>query len=150
MKVDDVPCSFAHCYATEEQCGKRQRCLRHHAARMNEEDLAKPKEILMCITQDYVNRVAKGEDCIHFRSDTPLRYARGMKVLFDDVPKSQYAAIRQRVISCFSCRRIFFYAKKGEQLISPAEQAHIEYVFKSAGMPAPRFDRYELFPEWRL
>lgn len=148
MKVDDVPCSFAHCYATEEQCGKRQQCLRHHAARMNEEDLAKPKEILMCITQDYVDRVAKGEDCKHFRSDTPLRYARGMKALFDAVPKKQYATIRMRVMNCFSCERTFYYVQKGEQLISPAEQVRINAVFKTAGLTVPQFDRYELHPEW--
>lgn len=150
MKVDDVPFSFAHCYAKEEQCGKRQQCLRHHAARMNDEYLAKPKEMLMCITPDYVSRVAKGEDCKHYRSDKLLRYARGMKVLFDSVPKSQYATIRTRVINCFSCERTFYYAQKGEQLISPAEQSSIASVFIKEGLPIPQFDKYELHPEWML
>ena len=148
MKIDDVPYGYAHCYASDEQCAQRKTCLRSHAARMNEEDLAKPREILSCITPTYINRVATGETCTYYRSDTLLRYARGMKTLFDAVPKGQYTAVRSRVIGCFSCERIFYYAQKGEQLISPKEPARIASVFKNAGLPIPQFDQYELYPDW--
>ena len=115
---------------------------------MNEEDLAQPREILSCITPTYVNRVATGQSCVHFRSDALLRYARGMKTLFDDVPKGKYASVRSRVMNCFSCERIFYYAQKGEQLISPKEQERIANVFKNVGLPVPLFDQYELYPDW--
>ena len=72
MKIDDIPFQYAYCYATAKQCEQSNRCLRSHAARMNEEDLAMPREVLSCITPAYVNRVSAGETCIHFRSDTPI------------------------------------------------------------------------------
>ena len=150
MKIDDIPYNYAHCYATLEQCPKSSQCLRSHAARMNEEDVAKPQEVLYCITPAYVGRVAAGQACGHFRSDIPLRFARGMKNLFDDVPKGKYATIRTQVMRCFSCQRIFYYAQKGDQLISPKEQERILAVFKNAGLPVPLFDKYELCPDWSV
>ena len=150
MKIDDIPFQYAYCYATAKQCEQSNRCLRSHAARMNEEDLAMPREVLSCITPAYVNRVAAGETCIHFRSDTPLRYARGMKILFDIVPKGQYNTVRSKVINCFSCERVFYYAQKGEQLISPNEQEQIIAIFKNSGLSAPLFDKYELCPDWSI
>ena len=150
MKIDDIPYNYAYCYATLEQCSKSSQCLRSHAARMNEEDVAKPREVLYCITPAYIGRVASGQACGHFRSDIPLRFARGMKNLFDDVPKGKYATIRTQVMRCFSCQRIFYYAQKGDQLISPKEQERILAVFKNAGLPVPLFDKYELCPDWSV
>ena len=120
MKVDDIPYGYTYCYATAEQCAQSNQCLRSHAARMNEEDLAKPQIILSCITSAYINRIALGETCTQFRSDAPLRFARGMKILFDVVPKGQYATLRTQVMNCFSCERVFYYAQKGDQQIGRA------------------------------
>ena len=150
MKIDDIPFGYAYCYATAEQCAQSNKCLRSHAARMNEEDLATPQIILSCITPAYISRIAGGEACTQFRSDTPLRFARGMKALFDAVPKGQYATIRTRVMNCFSCERVFYYAQKGNQLISPKEQMRIASVFEKAGLPVPMFDKYELSHDWSL
>ncbi len=147
MKINDIPYNYAHCYATSEQCSQSHHCLRGHAARMNEE-LAMPTESLLCITPRYVAQVAEGRTCTHFRSDVLLRYARGMKKLFDLVPKVKYAAVRAQVMNCFSCERVFYYAQKGDQIISPKEQLRIASVFKRAGLPEPSFDQYELYPDW--
>lgn len=147
MQINDIPYNYAHCYATPRQCAQSNRCLRSHAARMNEE-LVKPKEAVLCITSGYVERVAAGEACAHFRSDALLRHARGMKTLFDVVPKVKYATVRRQVMSCFSSERLFYYAQKGNQLISPKEQLRIVSVFKRAGLAEPSFDEYELYPDW--
>ena len=114
----------------------------------SEEDLSKPREIVSCVTPIYLASVASGKACRHFRSDAPLRYARGMKKLFDAVPKGQYGTIRTKVMNCFSSERVFYYAQRGDQLISPKEQARISAVFKSAGFTVPMFDTYELSPDW--
>lgn len=148
MNIEDIPYGYAYCYATPNQCPDSPHCLRHHAACMNEEVLPDPPEAVCCITPTYVERVAKGEPCRHFRSDEPLRYARGMSKVFDAVPRKQYPSVRNRVINCFSCERIFYYAQKGEQLISPAQQERIAAIFEQMGLATPPFDRYELRPNW--
>lgn len=149
MKIDDIPYNYAYCYATEQQCAQSTQCLRHHAARMNEEDTANPREVVPCVTPAYINRVAAGETCMHFRSDKPLRFAKGMEALFDVVPKGKYSIVRQRVMNSFSSERVFYYAQKGDHLISPKEQEQIATIFKNAGLSAPVFDHYEMFPDWK-
>jgi len=92
--------------------------------------------------------VAKGEACREFRSDTPMRYARGMRRLFDHIPKAQYHSVRYDVINVFSSERAFYYAQKGDQLISPDQQAEITTIFNEYELPAPKFDSYEQRPDW--
>lgn len=89
MNYEDIPYGYAHCYATAEQCPQCNHCLRHHAAVMNEA-LATPHERVNCVTTAYSHKVASGQPCAHYRSDEPIRYAQGMKGIFDMVPKKLY------------------------------------------------------------
>lgn len=148
MKAEDIPYKYAHCYATETQCVQAGHCLHRHAARQNEKQ-PKPYSVVLCITPTYVAQVAAGESCKHYRPDTLFRYARGMKRLFDVVPRSLYPQVRKRVMQVFSCERIFYYAQKGEYLISPKEQERINSIFTQAGLPTPLFDEYVTQPDWK-
>ena len=96
MKTEDIPYDYTYCYATDEQCTQTGHCLRRHAAKMNEEQ-PEPYSVVSCVTPTYVAKVATGKPCKHYRSDTPLRYARGMNHLFDDVPQIGRASCRERV-----------------------------------------------------
>lgn len=147
MQYEDIPYGYAHCYATDGQCPQCGHCLRHHAAEMNEA-LARPHDQLCCVTPAYVTKVAGGEPCAYYRSDKPLRYAQGMKGLFDQVPKKLYSTVRARVMGCFSCERNFYYAQNGTQFISPALQQRILRIFEQAGLPVPSFDTYVMRPAW--
>lgn len=147
MDYEDIPYGYAHCYATVEQCPKCDKCLRHHAAEMNEAQTS-PYERVNCVTTTYINKVATGQSCAHYRSTEPLRYARGMESIFDNVPKKLYQQLRNRVVGCFSCERIFYYAQNGKQLISPAQQRRIAHIFETMGLPAPVYTRYVMRPNW--
>ncbi len=149
MRIENIPFDYAYCYATEQQCKQSTQCLRHHAARLNEEQ-TKPRERLISITPTYLQRVEQGDICAHFRSDTPLRYARGMQHLFDAVPRVHYSRIRKRVINVFSSERLFFYAQKGEHLISPTQQDKIAAIFQEVGLETPTYKSYELHPDWTV
>lgn len=147
MNYEDIPYGYAHCYATAEQCPQCNHCLRHHAAVMNEA-LATPNERVNCVTTAYIHKVASGHSCAHFRSDEPLRYARGMKGIFDMVPKKLYPQVRNQVINCFSSERVFYYAQNGQQLISPSQQQRIAHVFEAIGLAAPTYTQYVMRPNW--
>ena len=149
MKAEDIPYDYTYCYATDEQCTQTGHCLRRHAAKMNEEQ-PEPYSAVSCVTPTYVAKVTTGKPCKHYRSDTPLRYARGMNHLFDDVPRSLDPQVRQRVMQVFSCERIFYYAQTGEYLTSPEEQKRINAIFSKAGLPDPSFDEYVTQPNWRV
>ncbi len=149
MRIENIPFDYAYCYATAQQCTLSAQCLRHHAAQLNEEQ-TKPRERLITISPTYIERVAQGEKCGHFRSDVPLRYALGMKHLFDVVPKVHYSHVRKRVMGVFSSERLFFYAQKGEHLISPEQQSKIAHIFQQVGLEAPVFESYELHPDWSV
>ena len=104
MNIEEIPSGYAHCYATDEQCSQAAHCLRAQAARLNETQPT-PREHLHCVTPAYVARVAAGTACAYFRPDTPSRYARGMRHLFDAIPRSSYSKIRDQVIRVFSSER---------------------------------------------
>ena len=61
------------------------------------------------------------------------------------------SAVPQRALRCndvFSSERAFYYAQKGDQLISPEQQAEITTIFNEYELPAPQFDSYEQRPDW--
>jgi hypothetical protein len=49
----------------------------------------------------------------------------------------------------FRSERAFYYAQKGDQLISPEQQAEITTIFNEYELPAPQFDSYEQRPDWK-
>lgn len=63
-------------------------------------------------------------------------------------PKPQYHSVRYDVMNVFSSERAFYYAQKGDQLISPEQQAEITTIFNEYELPAPQFDSYEQRPDW--
>lgn len=96
MKIEEIPFGYASCYATDKECAKATHCLRRQVARLYQLQ-PEPPTTNYCVTPAYVAQVAKGEACREFRSDAPMRYARGMRRLFDHIPK---AAVPQRALRC--------------------------------------------------
>lgn len=147
MQIEEIPFGYASWYATDKECAKAVHCLRRQVARLYQLQ-PEPPTTNYCVTPAYVAQVAKGEACREFRSDAPMRYARGMRRLFDHIPKAQYHSVRYDVMNVFSSERAFYYAQKGDQLISPEQQAEITTIFNEYELPAPQFDSYEQRPDW--
>ena len=136
MQIEEIPFGYASCYATDKECAKAVHCLRRQVARLYQLQ-PEPPTTNYCVTPAYVAQVAKGEACREFRSDAPMRYARGMRRLFDHIPKAQYHSVRYDVMNVFSSERAFYYAQKGDQLISPEQQFQFE---RQGYYVADRFD----------
>lgn len=149
IDIKEVPYNYSVCYASEADCPLRNHCLRSLAAQAFEA-LPEPPETQRCVTPTYVRRAKASGKCANFRSDKKLRYARGMRRLFDLVPKGRYTDIRWSVIRAFSSERVFYYAQAGDTFIPPETQAEILDIFAQAGLPEPQFDTYVERYDWSL
>ena len=147
-QYQDLPNNYLHCLAGNEACPRKSACLRAIAARMLEESgAASPVEIHAL--NPNIARNAGEEGCPFYRDSTPVKFARGMSRLFDDVPAGKLALMRRKVIECFPSRNYFFISKRGDRLITPEEQQAVERVFKKH-VPGiePRFNEFIKSVRW--
>lgn len=145
----DIPHGYAYCFAGKDTCPKAATCLRAIAARLLTESQEQQPQTINTVNAIYLEQLAAPASCPLYRSSEPLRYARGMTRLFDELPVKQASTIRFRVMACFSCERYFYHSRKGDRLISPEEQRKIANVFRAAGLGfTPQFDNYEYVIVW--
>ncbi|MDO4164994.1 MAG: DUF6078 family protein [Bacteroides sp.] len=144
IQLQDVPHGYAYCFADSTTCSKASTCLHAVAANLLAESPNAQPSTLHTINPLYVRNLTGASACEHYRSSEPVRYARGMKRIFDDIPLKQAHVIRLRVMDCFSCESFFYRSRRGTRLITPSEQQAIARVFRAAGLStAPTFDSYE-------
>ena len=146
---EDIPYSYAHCFATDEQCPQRPECLRALIAGLPIK--ASRNEGLVTSTVDprYIASLHGKGGCALYRSSVPRRYARGMSQMFDEVPSKVANEVRKKVQRCFTCRSYYFTSRKGERLISPHEQQLIAAVFHQlCPNLQPVYDSIEEAYEW--
>lgn len=149
MFLQDIPQHYAHCFAGKDLCPKAATCLRALAAQALMDSEAEGKGILHCISPVYVQRLSPAGSCQYYCNNTPVRYAKGMTQLFEDLPLRLSRIVRLRVMQCFSCESYFYQSRKGERLISPKEQEAIRNVFRSAGVDGePKFDEVQYNLAW--
>lgn len=161
----NIPQGYTYCFAGQGICPKAESCLRAIAARVQMDEAeallkadtanagsrceVKP-QVANAVTPMYVKQVmTNAGTCKYYRNNQPVRFAKGMTHLFEDLPMKQVHAIRLRVMRCFTSERMFYHCRKGEKLISPKEQQAIANVFKTAGFNIPpKFDSYEILLDW--
>lgn len=141
-KTNNIPKDYIYCPAADGACPRIPHCLRAIAYRQLTATEAPTKSGPIRIVHPAC--VASAADgCEYYRDSTPVRFARGMTKLFDEIPHRLEADIRRRIMACFSCRSYYFQSRKGERLITPKEQQDIANVFRRAGLKAePEFDNY--------
>lgn len=145
----DIPQGYAHCFAGKDRCPKADSCLRAIAAKLLEESKDTQPQTIQIVNPAYVNQLTDRASCPLYRSNEPLRYAKGMTKLFDELPMKQAHIIRNRVMNSFSCESYFYSSRNGNRLISPEEQQKIDKVFKATGLDiTPKFDEYEYAVKW--
>lgn len=147
-KTNNMPKDYIYCPAADGACPRAPQCLRAIAYRQltATEASAKPGPIRI-VHPACVARAADG--CDYYRDSTPVRFARGMTNMFEDLPLKQARIVRRKVMTCFSCESYFYLSRKGERLITPAEQKAIRSAFRSAGVEtAPQYDGYEEGVVW--
>ncbi|WP_320970293.1 DUF6078 family protein [Bacteroides nordii] len=145
----DIPHDYAHCFVGKDNCPKADNCLRAIAAKLFIQSKEPPRPTVNTVNAGYIEQLTTSASCPLYRSGEPLRYAKGMICLFDELPMKQAAAVRLKVISCFSCERYFYHSRKGDRLITLEEQRKIAKVFRNTGLGiTPKFDGYEYVIIW--
>ena len=126
---------YTVCY--EEQCPLRDHCLRWQVG----QHVPHTAYAYTCVNPNYQG-VATTE-CPMYRKDQKVRFAKGMKHLFnDDMPKRVQDAVKFGVMGK-SNRTYYYEYKNGSRLIPSALQEHIHNLFRENGWTEEvHFDSY--------
>lgn len=116
-----VPTYYAQCQ--NDQCNKAEICLRYLAHQ------AMPNTVASyhVVNANYVN--GHESECSYYRSNTPEQFAKGFIQLLNRMPHKEMTLFQDKMIKHFS-KASYYRMRKGERLISPAEQ---QYILKLTG-----------------
>lgn len=147
MSNMNIPGNYAVCIAGGS-CPLAEQCLRALAYKQLAQSPKQSVSISIVNPNNDEIRYAT-EQCKQFRSSQPKRYAKGMTHLYDHITQHQIKAVRLQVEHCFSSRRVYYYSRSGEMLISPRIQKAIAEIFRKNGIEeAPQFDDYVMDYDW--
>jgi len=129
-----VPYSFGLCAVAD--CPRSGTCLRRIAYDHIPESLVFPPTL---------NPKAAGvltEKCKYYCPDEKVRYAKGFVCTTGALSVNSSAAFRYGLIGCWGIRR-YYQKRKGETLLSPAEQQLVIRLAKKLGLHQEEyFDSY--------
>lgn len=133
-----VPRTFSLCI--HDTCPLAEQCLRLMAwtALPDSEEhisIINPR----CVTLD--------ETCRHYRSSTPVTYARGFRGMQAQMLPAQYAKFSEALMKRFS-RSSYYEHRRGTMPCTPDDIAYIRNVLSSLGLPDLEFDAYEENFNW--
>ena len=121
----NVPYNYPLCL--NRQCPKASTCLRQ----LVEQEVPDSAEYWVVISPKYQAKL-KGA-CPHYRSSQKVQYAKGCMNILDNLPS----------------RRTYYRIRKGERLLSPAEQRDVQKILKQCGATGKQeFDAYVEDYEW--
>lgn len=140
LDFSEVPYQYAMCL--NQQCPKADTCLRQ----LTEQSVPEEVEYWSIISPKRLNSI-KG-DCPYYRSNIKARYAKGFIGILESLPHKQMENVISHLISFFN-RRTYYRVRKGERLLSPAEQQQFINILKYCGVSQPlKFDEYTEAYDW--
>ncbi|RHJ82562.1 DUF6078 family protein [Parabacteroides sp. AM08-6] len=135
-----VPYQYPLCL--NRQCPKAANCLRQIAERHM------PDSTAYCYIVNPRHLATLEGDCPYFRSDNKIQYAKGFIGFLEKLPHRQMLQVSNTLIACFN-RRTYFRVRKGERLLSPAEQQIVADTCRECGVSIPVvFDAYLEDYDW--
>lgn len=141
LKAEDVPVWFPVCI--NKECPRCGECLRYRCAQV----LSPENETLFCVSPSQW----ESDDCRHFVGCEPVRMARGFMKLFDRVLTKHSTSLRLDLTALLHGPRIYYEYKRGERLLTPAEQEEMQRIVKHYGydweVPFAEFAECLCFPE---
>lgn len=141
-KIDfsKVPYQYAMCI--NRQCPKANTCLRQLVEQSSPEDI-----VYWTIISPKLLNSLKG-DCPYYRPHTKVSYAQGFVEILETLPFKQMQVAVSHLMSHFG-KRTYYRVRKGERLLSPAEQRQILNILKNNGItPTQDFDKFVEDYEW--
>lgn len=140
LDFEKVPYQYPMCL--NHQCPKAETCLRQLAVQCAPADIK-----LWVVISPKLLATVKG-DCPHYRSCTKVRYAKGFIKALENLPYKQMQAAISSLMGYFR-RRTYYRSRKGERLLTLAEQQCVVNIFTKYGAATPiEFDAYEEDFDW--
>ena len=141
-KIDFAKVPYQYAMCLNRQCPQANTCLRQ----LTEQSVPENIEHWVIISPKLLANI-KGY-CPHYRSNTKVRYAKGFIGILDCIPHKQMQTVVAHLMGYLS-RRTYYRTRKGERLLSPAEQQHILNILKNCGVTYPeKFDAYIEDYDW--
>lgn len=132
MSNMNIPGNYAVCIAGGS-CPLAEQCLRALAYKQLAQSPKQSVSISIVNPNNDEIRYAT-EQCKQFRSSQPKRYAKGMTHLYDHITQHHIKTVRLQVEHCFSSRRVYYYSRSGDMLISPRIQKAIADIFRKTAL----------------
>ncbi len=128
-----IPVTFPYCF--EKNCTKYEECLRGSMCKFL---TAKPRIITVV---NPLQTCPDGE-CPHFKSIEKVRYAKGMKHMFDNLPHKAVEGIKRSLRGVFGKTEFYRLYTDGKPL-KPHQQESVRQVFAKYGIEEePVYDSY--------
>lgn len=122
-------------------CARRESCLRHLAL-LNEG--AGTSQVLI-LNPNYIGATA---ECSHYLRPEPVRYAKGFVQVLGSMPHAEHVRFVSLLKRHYERRR-YFAMRRGDELLSPARQRHIEELYREVtGRDDFHFDAYVETQVW--
>ena len=139
FKYEEVPYGWAMCF--NDNCERRESCLRRQAAELSAEVAPKERRQTMCVTPlAYV-----GGSCTEYKALKTERLAWGFNHLYDKVLKAHYQKIKDALVKYLNGMSNYYRYRNGELKLSESQQQHVAQLFSRYGYnDTPVFDHYEL------
>ncbi len=131
----EVPNNYTLCIKGD--CPKAATCLRHVAVKMMPAEVQK----WSIISPAYLAQTEG--DCPVYRSAERVQYARGFVRMMSALTVKQAHTFKEGIVSTFGMN-MYYRMRRGERLITPAEQEGIYALLEKQGIAErPEFDAYE-------
>lgn len=140
IDFEKVPFNYAMCL--NAQCPLSSTCLRRLAAESAPDTLV----TWSIISPKYLANT-KGK-CPQYRDKQKVTYAKGFLRMLGNIPLKQVKTVQGELIALLG-QRTYYRCRKGERLLSPAEQKQIIRIVHQCGITTPLdFDFYEEDYDW--
>ena len=109
---------------------------------------------LMIQGETYLNLInptqcSQKEDCLFYRNNEPVRYARGFTGMQKKMLPDQYRKFMQILVRAFGTNP-YYERRRGETALSPREQEMVREALYEVGLPADwEFDAYDENINWQ-
>lgn len=141
-KIDFAKVPYEYGMCVNRQCPKANTCLRQ----LTEQNIPETVEYWVIISPKLLATIAG--NCPHYRSNIKVRYAKGFIQLLENLPHKQMQTVILHLMNYLG-RRTYYRSRKGERLLSPTEQRHIQNILKNCGVITPQeFDAYVEDYDW--
>lgn len=140
INFPEVPNQYPMCLNRE--CNKADTCLRQLVEQNVPADIPywniiSPKHLA---TQD--------GPCPYYRPATKVQFSKGFIRFLNTLPHKLLLTVTSQLTAHFG-RRTYFRIRKGERLLSPAEQQQLLAILKNCGVSDPlEFDAYIESYDW--